>query len=263
MFRNRVISFFAISQVSSFGIALFLIGAILKPGFCFAAQTNVYTETSYSREQENTIHSGRIHLTPLFEIEGLYIGALVSTDTKSTDDEVYNEKSTALTLGYERLLPIPTMTAGVEVRSVANQFRDDSKEPIDFRLGLYHYNRAAFSKYFSIESYGESVYSSRIYEDVFATIWLRPRYLLHRYRQFDFDFYSEGFIKRDRLGFFYENLQEFRWGALASLKWNPAYFQLQLYRAHGQYTDREYRDPNPNKKEYSDNRALFVFGGTW
>jgi hypothetical protein len=247
-----------------------LIGVFLTKTLLFGAvasgseiRTELYSESSHSTRFENSVVDAKVKVTPLFGIERLYLGALLSEDSKSRAESIYNDNSTSLLLGYSTPEIIKSVQGLIEVRSVVPEFESENTKNTDLRLGLIHYNFYKEQKYLGFETYGEAIYSSRLLDNVFGTVWARPRYSFWRNDFITTDLYAEGYFKRDRLGHYYENLQEFRLGLLGKIQLSKTFFQLQIYQANGQYQGREFTDKNPYSKEYSDGRALLVFGGNW
>ncbi len=234
-----------------------------------SSKTTIYSESSYGSRFENAVIDLRLESHPLFGVENAYIGALFSQDTKSTSKDIYNENTLSLLVGYRQPLYSTYLSGFLELRSVGAFQRESSQEKTatDLRSGLIHYNLKKLNfidESVYLETYGELIYSSRLESNIFSAIWGKLGYRQTITESLSWGPYIEPYLKRDRLGYFYENLTEFRTGLRTRFNYKNHSFQLLGYNAQGTYSDdREYKDPNPYKKSYSDWRLLFVLGGTW
>jgi hypothetical protein len=233
-------------------------------------KTEIYGEASENTRQRDIVHYTKLtsQVYRLTEGTSFYGGAILSGDSLSTKDEIYNDNYVAPLLGVK--LGIADYPVGLfaEIRQVFPQFskENSSSSQTEFRSGivggLNHTlvnlteGRGIFS-----DGYGELIFSSRLENNVFFNLSEKLGFEKKWNRGNSSQIYAEGYGRRDRLGYYYENLQEMRLGLRQKWSIQKITLALSSHLAAGSYTDRQYRDANPYSKSYTETAFLFVFGG--
>lgn len=232
-----------------------------------SADTEIYSENIYSDRNKNFVSSsfGR-HFFSTSERLKPYFALYLSQDNKSKGNFIYNDNFFAPALGVNAFIN-SILSVFAELRYVQSEFKTQLGYPeSDVRTGIignYNYIFYETQNTYRLrsDSYGEAIYTSRILNDIFFSLKssLGAEYICLLNPQV----YLEGFIKRDRLGFYYENLNEVRLGLKVSAKTESWNFNLIFNHVMGLYQGREYKDINPYPKNYSANVVMFIVSGVF
>jgi hypothetical protein len=228
----------------------------------YPSKTTIYSESTYISKYQDFINSTKLTHDILMAkgIAKLYLGVFISQDSKSTELSKLNDNYVAGLLGVSTVIYKSPIQFFVEGRTL----NKDSKNELRAGLTLYDfsnlYNFDAWMNLFS-EIYGESIYISRLEDNVFSNLWSRIggrlKFTSHAYT----DAYLEGAVKIDRLGYYYENTQEIRPGIRAGYRENNFLISLSYHYGFGKYSGREYKDKNINGEYFQDPRLLLVLFG--
>jgi hypothetical protein len=233
------------------------------------AKTDIYSEVSAQNRTRDTVHFTKLSQS-LYEPTNwsqVYLGFALSGDSRSTPHEIYNDNYAAPLLGLKVFKPGIPVWLFTEYRYIASSPEREA-HPLpgnDIRAGIAAGDYRPLARIqdgldvFN-EVYGEAVYSSRLEDNLFATVFDKLGYEKRWSKLWVSQAYSEVFAKRDRLGNYYENLSELRIGFRQKLLPPPFSMNLSAHYALGSYSGRQYVDPIPGSKSYTDVAVLFVFG---
>lgn len=229
-----------------------------SPSKSFA--TEIYAESQYDHRFDSVQTNYRVELISKKYVPGMYLGVFQAFDDETSSRVDYDEYF-SLKIGWKRKIFNYFGVFTEYRRLLYSPDLSYNKKEDDFRIGLYGYWNKELHDLVFFETYGEAVYSSRLYDDTFFAGYLRFFNTLLNKEKLQVGPYAELFIKRDIKGFFYENLEEGRYGLRGVYRRSNYSIALNVFGVSGHYTDREYRDPNPYSSNYDDFRTLLVFYG--
>ncbi|MBF0315835.1 MAG: hypothetical protein HQK50_12260 [Oligoflexia bacterium] len=242
------------------------------------SDVNLYSESSFKQRSNNAVNATKLTALQAVWKERLhlYLQLGLEEDTKSNHTEVYNYNHAFAGVGG-RFFLLPQLFLFGEIRGnqqLLPKERAAAYRKLEQRMGaiFYSYDELFQDKTnLFAENYGELISSNQLrkHSNLYGTIKskLGNRFTLpDSWREFlsahsmGIDAFALGELKRDRRGYYEENVQEIGLGIRPQLRWNHWSIAFDVSKVWGAYAgvERENKNPYGSKSKYDDFRLLFT-----